>query len=91
MQVKSNQSSKNCPLSKLRPGQQGTITKVGGDRVSRRRYMEMGLVSGETIIVLKKAPLGDPVQYQIRGYYISIRQADAAQITVAPHNGTHDD
>ena len=91
MEYMSDRSLNTCPLSTLKPGQQGTITKIGGDKISRLRYMEMGLVNGETIVVLKKAPLGDPVQYRIRGYYISMRQDDAAKIMVKPQNGTHDD
>jgi ferrous iron transport protein A len=44
--------------------------------------MEMGLVSGETILVERVAPLGDPVEFFIKGYHLSLRRSDAQQIEV---------
>ena len=48
----------------------------------RRRLLEMGLVRGETIAVERYAPLGDPVQYLVKGYFLSLRRQDAANIEV---------
>jgi Fe2+ transport system protein FeoA len=79
--------SKSIPLSGLEPGQRGTIVRVGGNRHVRRRYLEMGLVRGETIKVEGKAPLGDPVEYLIKGYHLSLRREDADQILVNFVNG----
>ena len=90
MQDRIEETQKNIPLSKLKPGQQGTIIHVGGNKVVRRRYLELGLVRGETVFVRKKAPLGDPIQYQVKGYDISIRMADAEKILVFPENGKLD-
>lgn len=90
MQDRIEENQEEIPLSKLRPGQQGTIIHVGGNKVIRRRYIEMGLVRGETVFVQKKAPLGDPVQYEVKGYNISLRMADADKILVSRENGKFD-
>lgn len=70
------------PLSHLRPGQKGTILKIGGEKLNRRRFLEMGLVKGETVTAMKQAPLGDPIQYQVKGYNISLRLTDSEKIIV---------
>lgn len=69
-------------LNQLRPGQEATIVRVGGQGALRRRYMEMGLVRGETVRVERVAPLGDPVAYCIKGYRLSLRCEEAGQIQV---------
>jgi Fe2+ transport system protein FeoA len=79
--------SNTVPLSSLAPGQKGTITHIGGPGRIRRRYMEMGFVKGEVVLVKRLAPLGDPVEYQVKGYRVSLRHTDAARIDVTPHNG----
>jgi Fe2+ transport system protein FeoA len=76
--------SEAIPLSHLHPGQRATIVRVGGSGQARRRYMEMGFVRGELIAVERTAPLGDPVEYRVKGYHLSLRRADAAQILVHP-------
>lgn len=70
------------PLNQLKPGQQGTIVHVGGNHRRRRRYVEMGFVKGEKVLVKRIAPLGDPIEYLIKGYHLSLRQNDASQILV---------
>ncbi len=69
-------------LSELKPGQRAEIIRVGGRGRARRRFMEMGLVSGETILVERVAPLGDPVEFFIKGYHLSLRRNDAQHIQV---------
>jgi Fe2+ transport system protein FeoA len=69
-------------LSELVPGQAGTIARVGGHAAARRRLLEMGLVRGETIRVERVAPLGDPIEFCIKGYHLSLRRQDAAKIEV---------
>lgn len=76
--------TKPMPLSHLKPGQRATILRVGGHRPVRRRFLEMGLVRGETIFVKRVAPLGDPVEYVVKGYNLSLRRADAGRILVQP-------
>lgn len=69
-------------LAQLGPGQVATIVRVRGCVTARRRLLEMGLVRGETIAVQRLAPLGDPVEYVIKGYHLSLRRHDAANIDV---------
>jgi ferrous iron transport protein A len=69
-------------LAQLAPGQVGTIIRVRGCVTARRRLLEMGLVRGETIAVQRLAPFGDPVEYMIKGYHLSLRRVDAANIDV---------
>lgn len=72
------------PLNTLTPGQSGVIVRVGGRTAARRRLLELGLVRGETIVVERVAPLGDPVEFTIKGYHLSLRRCDAANIEVHP-------
>jgi Fe2+ transport system protein FeoA len=69
-------------LSDLRPGQRGKILRVGGRGRARRRFMEMGLVRGETVLVERFAPLGDPIEFFVKGYHVSLRRDDARHIEV---------
>jgi Fe2+ transport system protein FeoA len=58
------------------------ISKVNGVIAMRRRFIEMGVVRGETILIERNAPLGDPVEYCIKGYHLALRKEEAAQIEV---------
>ncbi len=69
-------------LNQLNPGQSGKIVREGGRAAIRRRLLEMGLVRGETIAVERVAPLGDPVEFTIKGYHLSLRRQDTANIEV---------
>jgi Fe2+ transport system protein FeoA len=69
-------------LSDLVPGQRARIIRVGGRGRARRRFMEMGLVSGETVLVERVAPLGDPVEFFVKGYHLSLRNSEAQHIEV---------
>lgn len=75
---------KKLPLSSLVPGQLAEILRVGGNRIARLRFMEMGFIRGETVFVERIAPLGDPIEYRIKGYHLSLRRADAQRIMVQP-------
>jgi Fe2+ transport system protein FeoA len=74
-------------LHLLQPGQRATITKINGASALRRRFIEMGIVKGETILIERHAPLGDPVEYFIKGYHLALRKEEAAQIDVILHEG----
>lgn len=76
-------------LNHLQPGQSGIVIRVGGQGQARRRYLEMGFVRGETIRVQRIAPLGDPVEYLVKGYRLSLRRKDAAHILVQPNEASH--
>jgi Fe2+ transport system protein FeoA len=78
----SDSTAANVPLSSLSPGQKGKIAAIDLGGAERGRVMEMGLTIGTTIEVVKVAPLGDPVEYKVRGGHISLRKKEAAQIQV---------
>jgi ferrous iron transport protein A len=69
-------------LNKLIPAQCGKIAKLHGGGALRQRLIDMGLVSGAEIKVIRIAPLGDPVEYQVRGYNLSLRKHEAENILV---------
>lgn len=72
-------------LHLLVPGQKATILRVGGAGALRRRFVEMGIVKGEVIEIERNAPLGDPVEYFIKGYHLALRREEAALIEVTLH------
>lgn len=70
-------------LMDLEPGHSAVILKVGSDKGPvKRRLVDMGLTPGTTVTVRKVAPFGDPIEVNIRGYELSLRKEDAAQIAV---------
>lgn len=69
-------------LKELKPGEKGIITKIGGEGAVRRRLMDMGVTRGAEILVRKVAPLGDPIEVNIRGYELTFRKAEAENIFV---------
>lgn len=74
--------SESIQLHLLRPGQRATITRIHGAGPLRRRFVEMGILKGETILIERHAPLGDPVEYFIKGYHLALRNEEASQIEV---------
>ncbi|HEX6766334.1 MAG TPA: FeoA domain-containing protein, partial [Polyangiaceae bacterium] len=60
-----------------------TIEHVGGERAFRRRIMELGFVPGTRVELIGVAPLGDPLEFLVRGASLSIRREDAAEVSVA--------
>lgn len=69
-------------LDQLEIGQPATIRRVGGAGAVRRRLMDMGLVRGVGIEKVRTAPLGDPVEYVVRGYHLSLRKSEAQLVEV---------
>lgn len=69
-------------LHLLQPGQSGVVTRINGTSALRRRFIEMGIVKGETILIERSAPLGDPIEYYVKGYHLALRKEEAAQIEV---------
>jgi len=63
-------------------GGSGVVLEVGGEKILRRRLLEMGITPKTTITVKKAAPMGDPIELFLRGYVLSLRLADAQRITV---------
>lgn len=70
-------------LDRLSEGQTAKVKKVNGEGPIRKRLMDMGLTSGTEITMVKTSPLGDPVEYTVRGYNLSLRKAEAKMIEVA--------
>ena len=69
-------------LSDLSPGDRGRVTKMGGDPEALRRLMEMGLMRGTTVEVVRRAPLGDPLEVKVRGFMLTLRRSEAEHIEV---------
>ena len=69
-------------INDLKIGQQGVIKTVGGDGPLRLRFLDMGLIPGTVVKLQKVAPMGDPIQIQIRGYELTIRRDDARKIAL---------
>ncbi len=70
------------PLSELKPGQRGVISKVGGSGQTHRRILDMGVVPQTGVEVERVAPLGDPIEVRIKGYHLSLRKEEAANVYV---------
>jgi len=69
-------------LRDVRVGEMATIVKLHGEGAIRRRIMDMGLTKGTEVYVRKVAPLGDPVEINLRGYELSVRKEYCEQIEV---------
>lgn len=69
-------------LSELKEGQTATVVRVGGNGILRRRILEMGIVKGAEVQVEKYAPLRDPLELILKGFHLSLRVEEAAQIVV---------
>ena len=69
-------------LSEMKEKQTAIVVRVGGNGALRRRILEMGILKGTKIHVEKYAPLKDPVELIVKGYHVSLRVEEAAQITV---------
>ena len=69
-------------LDKAAIGVNVKIVKVGGEGELRCRLLDMGLIPGTVVQVQKVAPMGDPIEIHLRGYELTIRKEDAAQIEV---------
>ncbi len=69
-------------LSEMLEGEIATITKIGGNGAIRQRLLDMGITRGSPIRVERRAPLGDPIEVTVKGYYLAIRDREARQIEV---------
>ncbi len=69
-------------LKELKTGESGIITEVGGAGALRQHFLDMGVIPGAYVTVVKLAPLGDPMEIRIHGYELTMRLAEAEQITV---------
>lgn len=71
-------------LDRLQPGQGARLLCLEGERLFRRRLMELGLLPGTVVRLVRKAPLGGVLELEARGSLISVRISDATLLTVEP-------
>jgi ferrous iron transport protein A len=76
-------SSQRKRLDTLEPGEAGVILEIDGDDVLASRLMEMGLNEDEQISMIGRAPMGDPIEFSIRGYRLSLRRSEAARVWIS--------
>ena len=69
-------------LNELKPGQSARIETVGGEGALRQHFLDMGVIPGTEVTLIKLAPMGDPMELRIHGYELTLRLADAGQIGV---------
>lgn len=71
-------------LSELAIGSRGRVSKVHGTDAISIRLMEMGMTSGVEVAVIGSAPLGDPIELELRGYHLSVRRSEAERVELEP-------
>ena len=67
-------------LKELEVGKSAVIRNVGGEGVLRQHFLDMGLIPGTAVSVIKVAPMGDPIEIRLRGYELTLRKEDASMI-----------
>jgi ferrous iron transport protein A len=73
-----------CTLNQLGIGCRGSVCAVGGDVELKRRLLEMGFCNGASVEVVRRAPLGDPIEFRLRGYHLSLRDEQARHVQIVP-------
>ena len=69
-------------VNELKIGERAIVTGLGCSGALRRRIIDMGITPGAVVIMRKAAPMGDPIEINVRGYELSIRRSEAREITV---------
>ena len=69
-------------LKELGIGKSGCVLTVGGEKILRRRLLDMGITPRTVVTVKKAAPMGDPIELLLRGYVLTLRLEDAEKITI---------
>lgn len=70
-------------LSSMKIGEKGTVDALQGDDAVAQRLLELGLIPGSSIEVVRFAPMGDPINIKVRGYHLSLRRQEARTVRVA--------
>ena len=73
-------TGETCSLNCLEPGKCGKVMEVSGDREFRRRLLEMGFCNGVAVELVRRAPFGDPIEFRLRGYCLSLRNEQARNV-----------
>ncbi|MBR3494319.1 MAG: ferrous iron transport protein B [Clostridia bacterium] len=71
-------------LNELKPAESARILEVGGEGALRQHFLDMGVIPGAEVTLIKLAPMGDPMELRIHGYELTLRLADAEKITITP-------
>ncbi len=71
-------------VNDLKIGEGGVVTALGCSGALRRRIIDMGITPGAHVIMRKEAPMGDPIEINVRGYELSIRRSEAKEIEITP-------
>ena len=71
-------------LKELEVGKSAVIRRVGGEGALRQHFLDMGMIPGAEVTVIKLAPMGDPMEVQVHGYELTLRLAEAQQIDIQP-------
>ena len=83
------ETDRGMTLKELQVGKTATILSVGGNGALRQHFLDMGLIQGTEVTIVKYAPMGDPVEIRIHGYELTIRLEDAGQIEITPAHEPH--
>ncbi len=75
---------KHPALNDLPVGGRGRVISVAGDTELRRRLLEMGFCNGAVVQLIRRAPLGDPIEFLLRGYHVSLREEQARHVRITP-------
>jgi len=71
-------------LNELKPGQSARVVTIGGEGALRQHFLDMGLIPGVEVTLIKLAPMGDPMELRLHGYELTLRLADAEKIGIEP-------
>jgi ferrous iron transport protein A len=80
--MNTNLTNNIIPLSNIKLGSSCKVNLLTADGIIRRRFLDLGLISGTEVTALAKSPSGDPIAYLIRGAVIALRSEDASKILV---------
>ncbi len=70
-------------LNSLSPGERGSIQRITASETNvRRRLLEMGLIKGTTVEMIRSAPMGDPIEVKVKGYRLSLRRVEAESVII---------
>lgn len=73
-------------LAQMLPGEEANVVSVNGNDSITKRLMEMGVVPGTLVRLIKTAPLGDPLEVRVRGYHLALRHSEAQTIIISQND-----
>jgi ferrous iron transport protein B len=77
-------------LADLKPGEMGRIVAVDATPAVRNRLMDFGFRKGEMVTMVRRAPLTDPIEFKLRGGYVSLRKTEASRVEIATEGQSND-